>query len=272
MAFLPRLIALPIVLSPFALPGIAAAQTAREPIPPQYDDVMAAMCNARAKNQSCLLEGKRPTYWLSLTATIDGKKWYTALATARNEAAAGEDDMAAPGEKLSLAQVTYVLEAGRWKLLARQIDFGAVYASGAAGNPPMDDDNAPYFEKALPDGAIVGYPTTTLAMGGIALYGYTMFRTAHDKSGRWIYGGTIDTGQDNAADCDPDESPSRCYSVRGSLTEAGRVTVGGWPEFTVKLKGTLIGDSGEVRQAMRADASLWRFDVARSAYVDAKAR
>lgn len=263
---LPQIFAIGLLVTP------GAAQVADEPHRPTWDDAMAAICKAPAQDHACVLEGKRLTYWLSLTAEVDGRKWYTAVATGKPEPKAGESEDYSPDEKLSLAQVTYVLEGDQWQQLGRQIDFGTIYTSGGAGNPPMEDEEwPPYFEKQLPDGAIIGYPIVTLEFGGIALRSYAMFRTAPDTSGQWIYAGGIATGSDNGADCDPQETPDRCYDSRGTLIDTGRLSAEGWPEFEVRVTGTVIA-GGKRHRATAENGTGWHFDPAQSTYVEAAGR
>jgi hypothetical protein len=272
MAMAKSILSAALAASVFAIAEPAMAQAGKEPPRPDYDELMTAMCETPTEDRSCILEGKRLTYWLSFDSAVGGRRLYTAVATAQNEAKPSEAQDFAPGTKLSLAQVTYALEGGAWKLLARQIDFGGVYSSGAAGNPPMDDDGVPLFRQAIGDGVLIGYPTLAMANEGISVHAYSMFRSAPDKSGRWIYAGDIVTGSDNGAGCDPKDEPRSCYSSIGTLSLTGR-TKGGWPEVKTDPTGSLYDlRSGKVRGATAADASVWNFDAAQSAYVDPKRR
>lgn len=251
----------------------ATAQPERDPLAPGREELMTALCETPVRDGTCMRGGRELTYWLAFDTIVDGRKWHTAIATAQAQPSSesGGARYFAPGEMLSLSQVTYVLEKGRWTFKARQIDFGSIESSGAAGNPPMVDEATAPFRQNLGDGTLVGYPTRTLANEGISMSAYSMFRSQPDMSGRWIYAGDIASGSDNGAGCNQDEAPETCYASTGVLDLTGK-TVAGWPEVKVSVSGRVPGANGKVRNASKADGALWRFDVAKAAYSNAKAR
>ncbi|MEN3746811.1 hypothetical protein TPR58_06515 [Sphingomonas sp. HF-S3] len=255
-------------LSMLAMPGSAIAQRSHDPYPPRYDDLMTAMCKSQAQEKSCVVGNKRLTYWISFDTIVDGRKWYTAIATA--EPAAGFPDFVPPDTKLGLSQVTYELKNGSWQLLTRQLDFGAIYAASRTGNPPMEDDTGEYFSKPLSDGVLVGYPNRMLAGEGQTLHAHAIFRSAPDKSGRWLFGGNIVGATDNDVGCDRESAPGSCFVTRASLTLTGQKT-GQWPDIKVDLTGTLPVAGGKVRAAKASDASVWRYDAAKGAYTTPEA-
>ncbi|PXA97305.1 hypothetical protein DMC47_14520 [Nostoc sp. 3335mG] len=256
-------------VSMLALPGSALAQRSNDPHPPRYDDLMTALCKTPAQEKSCVVGDKRLTYWISFDTVVDGRKWYTAVAT--SEPAAGFPDFVPPDTKLGLSQITYELKNGSWQVLTRQLDLGGIYAASRTGNPPMEDDSGDYFTKPLSDGVLVGYPNRMLAGEGQTLHAHAMFRSAPDKSGRWLFGGNIVDASDNDAGCDRESAPDTCFATRASLSLTGQKT-GQWPDIKVDLTGTLPGPGGKARAAKASDASVWRYDAAKREYTTPEAR
>jgi hypothetical protein len=118
---------LALTASMLTVTGSALAQRSNDPHPPRYDDLMTALCKTPAQDKSCVVGDKRLTYWISFDTVVDGRKWYTAVAT--TEPAAGFPYFVAPDTKLGLSQVTYELKNGSWQLLTRQLD--ALAADGS---------------------------------------------------------------------------------------------------------------------------------------------
>jgi hypothetical protein len=243
----------------------AFAQAAHDPFPPSYNASMTALCRSDAQEQACTLGDREWSYWFSFDTAVTGKKTYTAIAIGRPRGGAG--DLLGPTAKMPIAQVTYELRGNAWTLIGRQIDLGEVYVNNT-GNPSMSDNDgdAAYLEQAVPGfGGLVGYPTVTMAGGGVNLHGHALFRLDPAKPGMWSFGGEIVDASDNWNDCDRETAPEKCYRTWGKLALTGK-TVAGWPELQSTQTGTLPGPDGKARRAKPADGSLWRFSAASHAY------
>jgi len=251
------------MLSPGAAP--AFAQAVHDPFPPSYDEAMTALCRSAAQDRSCTLGDRKWSYWFSFDTAAAGTKTYTAIAIGRPRGGIG--DLLGPDAKMPIAQVTYELRGNAWTLTGRQIDLGAVYVNNT-GNPAMSDDDgdASYLEQAVPGGGVlIGYPTVTMAGGGVNLHGHAMFRSDPARPGMWSFGGEIVDASDNWADCDRETAPQTCYRSWSKLTLTGK-TIAGWPEVQAVQTGTLPGPDRKARRAGPGDGSLWRFSAASRAY------
>jgi hypothetical protein len=243
----------------------AFARAARDPFPPDYNQAIGAVCRSVAEDQACTLGGREWSYWFSFTTELTGLKTYTVVAIGRPRD--GVSDLLGTTAKMPIAQVTYGLRDNAWTLIGRQIDLGEVYVNNT-GNPSMSDDDgdAAYLEQPLQGGsALVGYPTVTMAGGGVNLHGHVLFRSDPAKPGTWSFGGEIVDASDNWNDCDRETAPEKCYRSWGKLALTGK-TVAGWPELQSTQTGTLPGPDGQARRAKPADGSVWRFSAASHAY------
>ena len=253
------------------LAGAAAPAPASTPRPPSAAEAMAALCGlAVADDESgCMVEGQHISAWRNVQFEIDGAPGFALLATVTEEADSDEPGFHAPDERLSLAQISYRYADGRWHQASRQIHFGSIAVSGAAGNPPIVGNGAPYTLDTPTGGSLIGLPITRLVPGGISITGYSMFRVAPEDGGGWAYAGDIDTGIENGADCDGDDTRRRCYASTGTIRPLPVRTAGvsAWPDFEVAVKGTVVGRGGKIRTATADDNVIWRFSDRERTYV-----
>lgn len=243
----------------------AAAQAAEAPVP-RANEAMAAICGQPAQDAGCMLQGREMTYWVGFQSVVEGRRWYTVVAFASDHLASDEGDGLAPSSgKVRISQVTYEAVGGKWKLIARQLGFGSI-ATNNSGNPvAMVDTNGQPFVREIPGGALIGYPTQQMAGEGITLHTHSMFRSAPDKSGRWLYGGDIFGGSDNGAGCDEEEAPHSCYASTATLALTGKAA-GLWPEVRTTVSGTVSGPNRRARPARPSDGAIWRFDASEATY------
>lgn len=252
------------------LAGTAAPAIAATPQPPSSAEAMAALCGkAPVEAEGCMVEGQHITAWQGISYEIDDVPGFALLATVTEEAGSGEIDYSAPGDMLSLAQVSYAFKDGRWTRTGREINFGSIAVSGAAGNPPMTETDKPVFRLKTADGVMVGIPTTRLELGGIAIAGYSLFRSKPEKGQlAWVYAGDVVTGTDNGADCDAETPDRPCYASTGTLKPAGtkEPKLPDWPHLAVSRTGTVMGNDGKVHALRESSGVIWAYDAKRGVY------
>lgn len=260
-----RAIGLFALLAGAATPAMAAA-----PQPPSTAEAMAALCGtAPVDEDGCMVEGQHITAWQGVSYEIGDVPGFALLATVTEEADSGEINYSAPGDMLSLAQVSYQFKDGRWTRTGREINFGSIATSGAAGNPPIAETAKPLFRLKTDDGVMVGIPTTRLALGGIAIAGYSLFRSKPEKNGLgWIYAGDVVTGTDNGADCDAEAADRPCYASTGTLKPAGTKApaLPHWPLLAVSQTGTVMGNDGKVHELRKSSGVILNYDAKRGDY------
>ncbi|AHE54757.1 hypothetical protein [Sphingomonas sanxanigenens] len=252
------------------LAGAAAPAMAKSPQPPSPAEAMRALCGVPdADAEGCTIEGQNISAWRTVEYAVDGAPGFTLLATVSEDADADSPHLSAPGDTLGLAQVSYRFRDARWQQTSRQINFGSIAVSGAAGNPPIVGEGRLFVQQALSNGMLIGLPIRRFEPGGISITGFSMFRLAVADASGWTYAGDIDTGTDNGADCDGGGAERPCYASSGTLRQLQVRTAGlpSWPDFEVAVSGTIVGDDGKVRPVTAEDATLWRFSEKAGAYV-----
>lgn len=207
-----------------------------------------------------LADGRTATFWAGHAYRIGGQERYTAFAYT---APPNETGFAAPGQQVTLAQLTYILDNGRWNAGAAQTDVGVF--GGAGRGPEFDADRKPETFAAASGQPLLALPTRNFA-AGIALHAYQLF-ARDEKDGRWRYLGQVDSGEDASASCSdgPSTPPTECVRNTGTLrfVPAGADAM---PEIEIALIGSVRGDDGAIRLVGAADARRYVFDTEAGAY------
>ena len=218
---------------------------------------------ADAQAQAKLPDGRYASVWQGHAFALDGKRYYVGLAEYTD---ASENEYPAERDTVSLAQATYALDAGVWRLLGANEGVGRF---GAFNKPPQIDEASQPQGTAVDGRYFVGIPTVETATAGARLTFYELFAFS-PKDVRWTYLGYVSGGRDTRAGCTADAGvpqPVVCVASRATLRFAA--SDADWPSLTVSIDGEVVGDDGKARLADARDAVEYRFDPASSTYLNA---
>jgi hypothetical protein len=243
-----------------AMLGLAPSQA--QVAPPTPGAVLAAIYGEAGDSSAEyeLADGRTATFWAGHAYRIGGQERYTAFAYT---APPNETGFAAPGQQVTLAQLTYTLDNGRWNAGAAQADVGVF--GGAGRGPEFDADRKPETYAVSAERALLALPSRYFATG-ISLYAYQLF--AHDgQDGRWRYLGQVDSGEDASASCSngPSTPAIECVRNTGTLrfVPAGADAM---PKIEIALVGSVRGDNGAIRLVGAADVKRYVFNTDAGAY------
>lgn len=245
---------------PAAAPASAPTQV---PDAPQVMRDIFRADAADAQSQTRLPDGRYASVWQGHAFALDGKRYYVGLAEYTD---ASENEYPAESDTVSLAQATYALEAGAWRLLGENEGVGRF---GAFNKPPQIDETSQPQGTAIDGRYFVGIPTVETAAAGARLTFYELFAFS-PKDVRWTYLGYVPGGRDTRAGCTADAGvpqPVVCVSSQATLRFAA--SAADWPSLTVAIDGEVVGDDGKARPADARDAVEYRFDPASSIYLKA---
>lgn len=248
-----------------AAPSTPAAAPASAPVP-GASQVMRDLFHAdvaSAQAQTRLPDGRYASVWQGHAFALEGKRYYVGLAEYTD---ASENEYPAESDTVSLAQATYALEAGTWRLLGANEGVGRF---GAFNKPPQIDE-ASQPQGATIDGRyVVGIPTVETATAGARLTFYELFAFS-PKDVRWTYLGYVPGGRDTRAGCTADAGvPQPVVCVASQATLRFAASGADWPSLTVAIDGEVVGDDGKARRADARDVVEYRFDPASSTYLKA---
>lgn len=249
-----------------AAPTPAAASAPASAPVPDASQVMRDIFHAdvaNAQSQTKLPDGRYASLWQGHAFALDGKRYYVGLAEYTD---ASENEYPAQSDTVSLAQATYALDAGAWRLLGANEGVGRF---GAFNKPSQIDEASQPQGTAIDGRYFVGIPTVETATAGARLTFYELFAFS-PKDVRWTYLGYVPGGRDTRAGCTADAGvPQPVVCVASQATLRFVASGADWPSLTVAIDGEVVGDDGKARRADARDAVDYRFDPASSTYLKA---
>ncbi|HEY1136830.1 MAG TPA: hypothetical protein VGE64_05000 [Xanthomonadaceae bacterium] len=252
--------------APSAAPSTPVAAPAASAPAPGAAQVMRDIFRADAadaQSQTRLPDGRYASVWQGHAFALDGTRYYVGLSEYTD---ASENEYPAESDTVSLAQATYALEAGAWRLLGANEGVGRF---GAFNKPPQVDEASQAQGTAIDGRYFVGIPTVETAAAGARLTFYELFAFS-PKDVRWTYLGYVPGGRDTRAGCTADAGvPQPVVCVASQATLRFAPSGADWPSLTVAIDGEVVGDDGKARRADARDAVEYRFDPASSTYLKA---
>lgn len=248
-------------LSTASAGALLAAATA-EAAAPDTGTVLSAVYggNDPGATEYALTDGRYVGFWHGYAYRSGDDERYTAFVHA---AAPSGNGIAAPGQQVELAQLTYTLRDGAWEAGKPQTGVGRF---GGLGQPPQfDADRLVLTYTVSPQRALVALPSAVSATGGVQIQAYEMFLL--DNRGEWRHTGTIQSGADYSASCKdgPATPDTKCVRNVGRL-RFDQAADGAMPVITMNFSGSTRSDDGAIRALGAADAKTYRYDDATASY------
>lgn len=248
--------------------GALLAPATAEAAPPENGAALSAVYggNDAGATEYALADGRYVGFWHGYAYRSGDDERYTAFVHA---AAPSGNGIAAPGQQVELAQLTYTLRDGAWEAGKPQTGVGRF---GGLGQPPQfDADRLTLTYPVSPQRALLALPSVVAATGGVQIQAYEVFLL--DGRGDWRHAGTLPSGADYSASCKngPSTPDTECERNVGRL-RFDATAEGAMPVVTINFSGSVRDDSGAIRASGPDDAKTYRYDEATASYGESAAQ
>lgn len=212
--------------------------------------------------------GKMARWWFGQRFEFAGKRYFTGLAYLTP----GDDpdgDVNGTEGMGAIAQVTYLLDGGRWKQVDQDGYIGQTPLHPISSVASELDQDRDVLRHETRDGRLLLAVPTHRFDHGYYLFGYELLLFDPRKvdpihNGTWAFVGEVSAGDDNSQDCGDGTAGKRCIESKGAVSFMPR---GDLPDIRVTFTGTTFAGGGAVRKLGPRDETLYRFSADTDSYV-----